>query len=98
MEDLEKILDDKFSSFKIEIAQIVEKEMKKFLPGDESSKNELMDVFEVSQFLNVTTKTVRKYFADDKLPGIKSVSGRVHFKRVDVEKFVYNIQKKKYGF
>lgn len=96
--DIEKILDAKLQELKTEMKSNLD-EIKELIQsgkrtGDESK---LMDVCEVSQYLNVTCKSVRRYYSSNKLPGIKSASGRVHFRKEDVEQFILNIQKDKYG-
>lgn len=96
--DIEKILDAKLQELKSEMKSNLD-EIKELIQsgkrtGDESK---LMDVCEVSQYLNVTCKSVRRYYSSNKLPGIKSASGRVHFRKEDVEQFILNIQKDKYG-
>ncbi len=98
MDEIEKILDAKLQDFRKEIKLDLD-EIKKLIKSDKDvdDDNKLMDVCEVSQFLNVTCKSVRRYYSSNKLSGIKSASGRVHFKRQDVEKFILNIQKNKYG-
>lgn len=98
MDDIEFLLETKLQAIRSELKSDLD-EIKKLIGSDKNAVDDtkLMDVFEVSQFLNVTCKSVRRYYSSNKLPGIKSASGRVHFKREDVEKFILNIQKDKYG-
>ena len=85
---------------KEDIMTMINQEMLKFkseLASDNAEMGIYMDVSEVSQLMNLSKKTIRKYAAAGKLPFSKDVSGRLRFKKEDIEKFVKNIQSNKYG-
>lgn len=92
--DIEKILDAKLQGFKDEILSTV-KEFNK--EQDSKLENRYMDVSDVSQLMNISKKTVRKYYSEKKLVGEKDFAGRLRFNRTDVEQFIINIKLNKYG-
>ena len=94
MDDIEKILDARFQDFKAGLLLAVKELHRDKSPSVDSL---YIDVSDVSQLMNVSKKTVRKYYSLGKLIGEKELSGRLRFKREDVEKFILNIQKDKYG-
>lgn len=90
-EKLEKILETKLQDFKEGILSAIRQEY------SSNIKTTYVDVSKVSQLINVTKKTVRNYYGEGKLIGEKESSGRLRFTREEVEKFILNTQKKKYG-
>lgn len=92
--DVEKIIDVKLQDFKDEILLVL-KELKK--EQTSNIENQYMDVSDVSQLMNVSKKTVRKYYSEKKLTGEKDFAGRLRFKRTDVELFISHIKLNKYG-
>ena len=86
------MINQEMLKFKSELALKLEE-----LASDNAEMGIYMDVSEVSQLMNLSKKTIRKYAAAGKLPFSKDVSGRLRFKKEDIEKFVKNIQSNKYG-
>lgn len=90
---IREIVERHVQQFKKELLTTIEE----LVSGEESGIRSYMDVSEVSQLMNLSKKTIRKYAANDKLPYDKDISGRLRFKKEDVEKFIKNIQSEKYG-
>lgn len=92
-EDIIAMIDQQVQKFKSEIVSKIEE----IASDNDAEMGVYMDVSEVSQLMNLSKKTIRKYAAAGKLPFSKDVSGRLRFKKEDIEKFVKNIQSNKYG-
>lgn len=87
-EDIEKFINQKLEQLKNEL-------LTAFIQKDEA--DELLDVSAVSQILNVTKKTVRKYYNEGFLRGEKNFANRIQFRKSDVKKFIIHIREIRYG-
>lgn len=92
-ENIKNLIEKEFQRFKIELTEKIEN----LTSENDTVMRNHMDVSEVSQLMNLSKKTVRKYASDDKLPSEKDAAGRLRFKKEDVANFIRNIQTKKYG-
>ena len=92
-ENIIAMIDQQLQKFKSELVSKIDE----FVSDSDAEMGIYMDVSEVSQLMNLSKKTIRKYAAAGKLPFSKDVSGRLRFKKEDIEKFIKNIQSNKYG-
>lgn len=92
-ENIIAMIDQQLQKFKSELVSKIEE----FVSDSDAEMGIYMDVSEVSQLMNLSKKTIRKYAAAGKLPFSKDVSGRLRFKKEDIETFIKNIQSNKYG-
>ena len=92
-ENIKELIEDAVQRFKNELVSTIEE----IMVDNEDEKEAYVDVSELSQLMNLSKKTIRKYASENKLPSDKDVSGRLRFRKKDVDKFIKNIQSNKYG-